>query len=342
MIDLRQIIGFALRHGKVVFLLTLVPIFFYLLFFPFQINALLYLLLSAIFISITTAFYFGRSYYSGVGELNENIERVFAKEIDSAKDFPLSADNEIYRKNLKKIIKELRIQEEKLSRLTKARSQFLGNVSHELRTPIFAIQGYIETLLNGAIDDEAVNRTFLIKANKHLNNLNLLLNDLIDISMIEAGEMLMSYRYFNLKEFLEGVVDTMIPYVEQSGKNLEIEDIPEDLEVVGDIERLKGVMFNLISNAVKYNNRDLIKLRVNDKRKKVEIIVKDNGLGIPEDEISRIFERFYRTERDKNSKISGSGLGLSIAKHIVEAHGSKLKVKSKLGEGSEFSFELKK
>ena len=231
---------------------------------------------------------------------------------------------------------------EYLQRLQKMRSQFLANVSHELRTPIFAIQGYVETLLNGAIHDEKVNKHFLEKANQHTVSLSNLLNDLIDISMIESGEMRMSYRYFKINELINQVIQENKIIAEE--KNLELTYIParDDLEVFGDKDKLRQVLINLILNAVKYTEKGKIEVIVEEDNKNARVIVKDTGIGIPENHHDRIFERFFRVDKARSREQGGTGLGLAIVKHIVEAHSSKVNVSSTVDEGSEFSFSLKK
>lgn len=229
-----------------------------------------------------------------------------------------------------------------LKKLERVRTEFLGNVSHELRNPIFAIQGYIETLCDGAIDDPKVNRLFLNKAIEHTVNLSNLLNDLIDISMIESGEMRLSFRYFDVNEFLQQIVNQLKPLAEE--KNLELIFTPsrDNLKLFGDKNKLKQAMDNLITNAIKYTDQGKVEVIVEEDRKAGKIIVRDTGIGIPEDDLDRIFERFYRVDKTRSREIGGTGLGLAIVKHIIEAHGSKISVKSVLGKGSEFSFTLKK
>jgi two-component system phosphate regulon sensor histidine kinase PhoR len=229
-----------------------------------------------------------------------------------------------------------------MKKLEHARTEFLGNVSHELRTPIFAIQGYVETLLNGAINDPNVNKSFLLKANQHTQNLSELLNDLIDISMIESGQMKLSFRYFNIYKFLEKIVHDFRPQADKKNIELILYDFYHDLEYYGDQGRLKQVMVNLISNAIKYTEEGKVEIIVEDKHKSGRIVVRDTGIGIPEKDINRIFERFYRTDRDRSRAVGGTGLGLAIVKHILDAHNSFVEVKSELGKGSEFSFKLKK
>lgn len=233
---------------------------------------------------------------------------------------------------------------ERLRKLERVRSEFLANVSHELRTPIFSMQGFLETLIDGAVDDPAVNREFLGKAHKHAERLNTLLNDLIEISRIESGDMKMSHRYFALPEFLAHVVEEMRPEADRKRISLTlVNPLPEDVEVFGDKERLKQVMVNLIDNAIKYTDPGgSVTVRAVADTDKVTISVADTGCGIAEEHLGRIFERFYRVDKDRSREVGGTGLGLAIVKHIVEAHDGTLSVKSTVGKGSEFSFTVKR
>jgi two-component system phosphate regulon sensor histidine kinase PhoR len=231
---------------------------------------------------------------------------------------------------------------EYLKKLERMRTEFLANVSHELRTPIFAIQGYIETLLNGAINDAKVNNSFLEKANLHTINLSSLLNDLIDISMIESGEMRMSFRYFNLNEYLVPLVKELSLMAEEKNLDLIYHPAKEGLLVFGDKNKLRQVFVNLVQNSIKYTEKGKVEILTEEEPKHARIIIRDTGIGIPGEDLTRIFERFYRVDKARSRAVGGTGLGLAIVKHIVEAHGSKIEVKSKLDEGSEFSFRLKK
>jgi len=229
-----------------------------------------------------------------------------------------------------------------LKKLERMRTEFLGNVSHELRTPIFAIQGYIETLMNGALNDQKVNKYFLEKANHHTQNLNNLLNDLIDISMIETGEMRLSFRYFKLGEYLTSIWEEFKPMAEEKQLKLILRPVDDNLEVFGDKAKLKQVFSNLIQNALKYTEEGQVEIIVEETPKSAIIKIKDTGLGIPAEDLERIFERFYRVDKNRSRAVGGTGLGLAIVKHILEAHNSKVRVKSTLGSGSEFYFSLKK
>ncbi len=230
----------------------------------------------------------------------------------------------------------------KLKKLERVRSEFLGNVSHELRTPIFAVQGMLETLLNGALDDKEVSRDFVQRALTNTQRLNTLLSDLIEISRIESGDMKMSFRYFTIHQLLEQVVAEMRPAALLKGLSLELESSGDPKRVLGDKERLKQVITNLIDNAIKYNRPNgRITIRWESTDGTVRVSVTDTGVGIPAEHLTRIFERFYRVDKERSREAGGTGLGLAIVKHIVEAHGSTVEVQSEVGKGSNFSFALK-
>jgi len=275
-------------------------------------------------------------------EIKTVIANIRNNKYETAEEIHLGSNLVGIQEEIKEMFNRVKNDFEYLKRLERIRSEFLGNVSHELRTPIFSIQGYIETLLNGAVDDPKVNMNFLIKANQHTINLNNLLNDLIDISMIESGEMRMSFRYFNVKEYLEKIVSDLTPLAEGKKIKLILEPVREKLQLYGDKTKLKQVLDNLITNAIKYTEEGSVTVRVEEAEDYGKIIVTDTGIGIKEENISRIFERFYRVDKARSREVGGTGLGLAIAKHIVEAHGSKVVVKSEPGVGSEFSFKLKK
>jgi two-component system phosphate regulon sensor histidine kinase PhoR len=174
--------------------------------------------------------------------------------------------------------------------------------------------------------------------------LNNLLTDLIDISRIESGEMKMSFRYFDLRDFLQNVLHELRPMAEQSGIRLFFEyESHAPVEVLGDKERLHEALNNLILNAIKYNNPNgEVRVSYDILDGAVRIVVADTGIGIAPEHLPRIFERFYRVDKERSRETGGTGLGLAIVKHIVEAHGSKVDVRSELGKGSAFSFTLRK
>jgi two-component system phosphate regulon sensor histidine kinase PhoR len=236
-----------------------------------------------------------------------------------------------------------------MQKLERVRSEFLANVSHELRTPIFAVQGFLETLLDGAVDDPKVNRDFIERAQGQAGRLNALLSDLIDISRIESGEMRMSFRMFDVQPFLRDMAKEMQSVAEQ--KKIELyftgNILPHhEVMVFGDKERLKQVMVNLIDNAIKYTNREgIVKIELINQMPTVDqvtIKVHDTGIGIPPEHLPRLFERFYRVDKDRSrTSPGGTGLGLAICKHIVEAHKGTISVESEPGKGSVFSFTIR-
>ena len=230
-----------------------------------------------------------------------------------------------------------------LRKLERVRSEFLGNVSHELRTPIFSMQGFIETLLDGAVDDASVNREFLEKAHRQSERLNALLNDLIEISRIESGDMKMSFRYFEVEEFVRSTVEELKAQAEKKRLSLEVRlESTSGVKVYGDKERLKQVLVNLVDNAIKYTDAGgSVVCRVSVDGPSVVFSVEDTGTGIAEEHLQRIFERFYRVDRDRSREVGGTGLGLAIVKHIVEAHESTVSVTSTPGQGSVFTFRLR-
>lgn len=284
----------------------------------------------------------GRKRNTEIESVRKIIYRIRKNELQNPSEIKLTKPLELLEDEIKEMFSKNVNDIEYLKKLERIRTEFLGNVSHELRNPIFAIQGYIETLRDGAIDDVSVNKHFLGKAAEHTINLSNLLNDLIDISMIESGEMRLSFRYFDVNEFLQPVVNQLKNLADDKNLELIFHPCRNNLKLFGDRNKLKQALDNLISNAIKYTEQGKIEVCVEEEEKFGRIIVRDTGIGIPEDDLSRIFERFYRVDKARSKAVGGTGLGLAISKHIIEAHSSKIQVKSKPGEGSEFSFTLKK
>ncbi len=284
----------------------------------------------------------GKKRVQEINEIKNIISSIRNGKLDSSSDIILSEPLSALESEIRQMYEKTQSDFENLERLQKVRSQFLANVSHELRTPIFAIQGFIETLLNGALADPKVNRTFLEKAENHTVNLSNLLNDLIDISMIESGEMRMSYRYFEINEFIEKIVSEFSMQAEEKNIKIIFNKGKAGLKVFGDKEKIRLVFVNLIQNAMKYTDMGEIEVKLEDEKKFVNFIIQDTGIGIPDDDLGRIFERFYRVDKARSKAAGGTGLGLAIVKHIIEAHNSKIFVESILGQGSKFSFKLKK
>lgn len=230
---------------------------------------------------------------------------------------------------------------DEMRRLERVRSEFIANVSHELRTPIFSVQGYLETLLDGAMDDPAVAIPFLEKAYHNAMRLNVLLNDLIDISRIESGELKFSFRYFDIVDLISELVHTSEIRAQQANVTVSF-TYDHARSVYGDKERLSQVLTNLLDNAIKYNvDGGRVDVRTRASEGGVLVEISDTGIGIPDQHLSRIFERFYRVDKDRSRAVGGTGLGLAIVKHILEAHDAHVELTSQIGQGTRVSFTLR-
>lgn len=229
-----------------------------------------------------------------------------------------------------------------LKEMESYRREFIGNVSHELKTPIFSIQGFTETLLDGALDDEGVNRTFLEKIQHNVNRLETLAHDLSAITKIETGEMQMSTERIAVDALFQEVVDSLELKADQHGIHLRQAPTSGLPPVYGDRDRIRRVLVNLADNAIKYNEEGgTVTLRATAPSPgEVEFRVVDDGIGIPEEHLPRLTERFYRIDKSRSRNQGGSGLGLAIVKHILGAHDRDLHVESTPGEGSTFRFTL--
>lgn len=229
-----------------------------------------------------------------------------------------------------------------LRKLENYRREYLGNVSHELKTPIFAVQGFAETLLDGALDDPGVRRAFVEKILRNTERLKHLTRDLSELSRIETGELKMEMRPFSLSRVAAEVAESLEPLAEARRVRLTLH-IPTTLPpVVGDRERIRQVLTNLLDNAVKYNNGGgfaRVEARVLPEGG-VRVVVTDNGLGVAPPHVERLTERFFRADKSRSREQGGTGLGLAIVKHILAAHGTRLLIESRLGQGSSFGFIL--
>jgi two-component system phosphate regulon sensor histidine kinase PhoR len=230
-----------------------------------------------------------------------------------------------------------------LRRNEEFRKEFLLNLSHELKTPIFAVQGYIHTLLDGALDDPNVNKLFLKNATKNIDRLCRLIDDLDEISKLESGEMTINKENFTIQDMIKDVFDTLSLKANTKGiKFLVKKGCEAPIHVQADKEKVRQVLINLIDNSIKYGRTDghtVASIYVMDD-KRVLIEISDDGIGISEEHLPRVFERFYRTDRARSRDIGGTGLGLAIVKHIIEAHDQTINIRSKPEIGSTFGFTL--
>jgi two-component system, OmpR family, phosphate regulon sensor histidine kinase PhoR len=223
------------------------------------------------------------------------------------------------------------------------RKEFLLNLSHELKTPIFSIQGYVHTLLGGALNNPEVNEKFLENASKNIDRLVNLLDDLDEISKLEMGEQKLNKQSFVIQDAIKEVYESLTLKADAKKISCFIrKECETPVTVFADKEKIKQVLINFVDNAIKYGkqNGEVESSVYKIDEGKVLVEISDNGSGISEEHLPRIFERFYRTDQARARKIGGSGLGLSICKHIIEAHGEALHVRSKPDVGSTFGFTL--
>lgn len=239
-------------------------------------------------------------------------------------------------KNNRKEIERLTDQEE-------FRRDFLGNVSHELKTPIFSIQGYILTLLEGGLEDKTINRSFLQKAEKSLNRMIEMVDDLDEIAKLESNRIELNIQTFNLVTLVNEVIEAVEYKAKRKNIKLSISNESNSVMVKADAAKISQVITNLLMNSINYGKEGgKTSIRLYDLADNILVEVKDNGKGIAEEHLPRLFERFYRVDKGRSRADGGSGLGLAIVKHILEAHHHTINVRSKLGSGSTFTFTLKK
>lgn len=232
---------------------------------------------------------------------------------------------------------------ERLKKLEVYRKEFLGNVSHELKTPIFNIQGYVLTLLDGGLEDPSINRNYLVRAEKSVDRMITIIEDLEAISQLETGELQLETERFDLVALVKDVVDAQEMKATEKGIILTMPEENKHLFVIGDRFRIRQVIVNLIVNSVKYGKEyGETKIRFYDAGDNVLIEIADNGIGIAKKHLPRLFERFYRVDKGRSREQGGTGLGLAIVKHIIEAHGQTIDVMSTEAAGTVFSFMLKK
>ncbi|WP_373522601.1 sensor histidine kinase [Aquiflexum sp.] len=231
---------------------------------------------------------------------------------------------------------------EALQKNAEFRKEFIADISHELKTPIFAAQGYIHTLLDGAVEDKSVRLKFLKRAAKSLNALDKLVQDMLTLNQMESGVVKFHFESFDVKEVVHEVIEELEHKASKRDMLIRFYyDKEKTYRTFADKEKIFRVCQNLISNSIKYNNDGgEIDVTLKAHKNQITVEVKDNGKGIPPEDLKRIFERFYRVDKSRNREMGGTGLGLAIVKHILEGHKSKISVSSILGKGSVFSFEL--
>ena len=266
------------------------------------------------------------------GKFNEDSKKKYSLKEDLISKAALDTEN--WREEELKTIS-------KLKEVEAFRKEFLGNISHELKTPVFSIQGYILTLLEGGLEDNSVNKVFLQRASKAVERMTDILEDLDQIIEMEVKEIKLDIIKFNIVELVSDLFEDL--KVQSKNRNIKLEFSKKynPIWVKADKNKIAQVITNLLNNSISYGNENgITTVRFFSMDNIVTIEVSDNGPGISEEEIPRLFERFYRVEKSRDRHKGGTGLGLSIAKHIIESHGQTINVRSTVGVGSTFTFSL--
>ena len=257
---------------------------------------------------------------------------------------PITTDMETLSRKVKKFAADKKLEIEILQVREEYRREFLGNVSHELKTPLFTVQGYIDTLLDGAMEDETIRKKYLKRAEKGVERLIYIVEDLDMITKLESGELHLEISEFDIIELIQSVFDLLEMKAEKKKIKFHLENNDVSVYVRGDKGKLQQVIQNLLVNSIKYGKEggETEVSVMNFTNKKIVVRVTDNGEGIEQQNIPRLFERFFRVNKSGSRSEGGSGVGLAIVKHIVEAHKQKIYVESEFGVGSEFSFTIEK
>jgi two-component system phosphate regulon sensor histidine kinase PhoR len=287
--------------------------------------------------------------FGQIEKINNRISKIKAEDFSFIEeDMQLMKGNPLNRIN-REILTYAQTKQREINQLKKAenfRKEFIADVSHELKTPIFAAQGFVHTLLDGAVKDKNVRNKFLKKAAKSLDGLDRIVQDLLTISQVETGVIKMEMEKFDINVLIQEVYDQFEEKTEKKEIELLFEDdCPKNRCVFADRHKIFQVISNLVSNSIKYHKDEqqtYVIANLLENEKEIEVILKDNGIGISENHINRIFERFYRIDKSRSREKGGTGLGLSIVKHILEAHHSQINVTSEQNVGSAFSFKLLK
>tara|TARA_R110002020_G_scaffold180254_5_gene374568 strand:+ start:311 stop:1387 length:1077 start_codon:yes stop_codon:yes gene_type:complete len=283
--------------------------------------------------------------FKEIGDIYSLLEKIQRKDLSEISEKGRKGSISPLRK-INKVINSYAIARQKeietLQKNAEFRREFIADISHELKTPIFATQGYIHTLLDGAIDDKQVRMRFLKRAAKSLDSLDVLVQDLLTLNQMESGVIKFNFTEFDLKELLEEVMEELEHKASKRDINVEFQVEPNKHYLTnGDRQKIYRVCQNLIFNAMKYNhNGGDVRITLRTLKNTIQVDIKDDGQGIPPEDLKRIFERFYRVEKSRSKEKGGTGLGLAIVKHILEGHKSKISVSSTVGKGSIFSFSL--
>ena len=339
--------GIAIRVAFLIASTVVTSLFIGLLFFDCNLPIYLFLLL---FIITLLTSYFGFLYalekfiYRKIKLIYRTIHNQKLKKDGEIEDLDFS--NNIIQKVQQDVLDWAKTNQQEITRLKTSenfRREFVGNVSHELKTPIFNIQGYLLTLIEGGMDDPNINKDYLVKANNSVERMIDIIEDLDEITKLESGRLSMKIEKTDIVEVVKEVVDSLEERINKAEVTVKIQNQEKPIWVMADARKITQVLVNLIINAIKYGKPNgTIRIKFFDMHDNILVEVADDGEGIEAQHLPRLFERFYRTDKGRARENGGSGLGLSIVKHIVEAHKQTINVRSTVGVGSTFSFTLKK
>ena len=275
------------------------------------------------------------------------LNEIYKKLLPTSSSYEIKkpSDIDLFTNNLKKINSDKNLEIEMLKNQENYRKEFIGNIAHELKTPLFTIQGYILTLLDGGVTDKEIIKKYLKRTSKGVERLTYVVKDLDLITKFESGMANLELKTFDIVFTIKNVFEQLEMRAKKNNITLKINDeYFEPIYVYADEERIQQVITNLIINSLKYGvDRGVTEVSIDSLKKgKILIRISDNGEGIEQKHLPRLFERFYRVEKTRNRTLGGSGLGLSIVKHIIDAHNEKIFVESRTNIGSEFSFTLPK
>ena len=335
---------FALKSSVYVTLFFLATIFLYH-YFVQPLNLLVVFAFSLVFYAATfflIQFRVEHFIYKRVKKIYDDVSLL---ETTSYVNQPVTTDMATLTKEVKKFARDKKLEIETLKIREEYRKEFLGNVSHELKTPLFTIQGYLLTLLDGAMEDKNIRKKYLERAEKGVERLIYIVKDLDMITKLEVGEINLDVTKFDIVEVIQNVFDLF--EMKAANKNITLTfdtKYAKPIWVMADQEKIQQVVTNLVVNSIKYGKKGgTTEVGIEDLTKdKVIVRITDNGEGIEKQNIPRLFERFYRVDKSGARSEGGSGLGLAIVKHIIEGHDEKIYVESQIGVGSEFSFTLEK
>ncbi|OZV70566.1 sensor histidine kinase [Winogradskyella aurantia] len=340
---LKKSYKFAIRTSLYVTLFTTLLVSVFLWYFhTFNWQVIFFPIICYILCFLIVQYRVERFIYRRVKKIYDDLTLLESTRI---RQYPITTDMGTLTREIDKYARDKKLEIETLKVREEYRKEFMGNVSHELKTPLFTVQGYILTLLDGAVEDPKLRKKYLNRASKGVERLIYIIKDLDMITKLEVGDLRLNKERFDIVDLVKGVFDLFEMKAAKKKITLTFDmDYDQPIMVYADKERIQQVLTNLIVNSIKYGReKGTTEVSIENLIKNKAIIrVTDNGEGIDEKDLPRLFERFYRVDKSGSRKEGGSGLGLSIVKHIIEAHEEKIYVESELGVGSEFSFTLEK